>query len=1668
MNTLIDLLRSRSDAYGETPLYTFLPEGEGDGVSLSFAGLDLRARAVAARLRALGVGPGERVVLLFPPGLDYIAAFFGCLYAGAIAVPAYPPSWKRRDSRLLAIVSDARPLAAMASGQLIQNLERFLTTHPELRPLRWVDPTQADPNEAEAWRAPSDAEGALAFLQYTSGSTAVPKGVMLGHGQLLENMRLIQRAFAVAPGSRSVSWLPPYHDMGLIGGILVPLFAGSHVTLMPPAAFLQSPLRWLQAISRVGADISGGPNFAYELCIQKLRPEHAGSLDLRSWQLAYNGAERVRGSTLQRFAEVFAPYGFDRRAFFPCYGLAEATLFVTGGPRGVAPRIQAFSAPAIQQHQAVPVEDSAPESQALVSCGRCPPEAAVVIAHPESCAPLPPGAVGEVWVQGGSVAKGYWEQPEATGQTFHARLRDSAQGPFLRTGDLGFLREGELFITGRIKELIILRGRNHYPQDIELTAERGSAAVRPGCGAAFSVEQDGEERLVIVQELDRHTKASPAQVAEEIREAVAREHELRVHTVVLVRQGTVPKTSSGKIQRRLCRQWFLEGTLEAVGTFSRSEDGEGAMQAREDVPQAPGAPEPEPGSRQELVSWLRGRLARLLQMEARDIDPGRPVTHYGLDSLTSFELLGDIEQRCGVVLQAAALLEGPSLEELAEQLLGATEGTRPPAALPVPEPELQARASYGQRALWFMHQLDPRSALYNVFQAVRLRGPLSAGALRRAFQFLAERHPVLRTTLVQREGDLFQRTQAWREEMFTLHEASGMGEAELSRLVEEEAQRPFQLEQGPLFRVTLWRCSETEHVLAVALHHAITDFWSLGLMAGELRALYDQVSSGETPAAEAPLPLYAEFCRHQEQLLAGAEGARLWQYWRERLRGALPILDLPTDRPRARQPSFQGAIQSLRLEAGLTGRLKALSQRHGVTLYTTLLAAYGILLSRLSGQTDVVIGTPMARRTSAAFQKVMGYFVNPVPIRVEVAGDVDFPTLLQRVRGWVLGALEHQALPLPLLVERLQVKREVAAAPLFQTMFVFQRSHLPGMEGLTALALHQSGRVLEWGDLVAESLPRERCSTEFDLSLYMGELPEGLVATVEYNTGLFEARTVTRILEQLAALLESIASAPEQRVSRLSLASPGEQRLLREWNDTGTPRPEASVFHAFFERAAAAHPERLALCRGEQRMTYGELDRRANALADHLRRLGVGPEVLVGVFLQRTPELVVALLAVLKAGGAYVPLDPAYPAGRVEAILGESGASLVLTHSGLAQELPPCDARLLRLDALEGEAGGPATEVRCGSANLAYVLYTSGSTGKPKGVAIQHASVIAMLQWARDTYADGQLAGVIAATSVCFDLSVFELFAPLSWGGSVILVDSALSLLEAVPGGEPTLLNTVPSAAAELVRAGRVPPTVRTVNLAGEALPPVLVQRLHGLGFVERVYNLYGPTEDTTYSTFALMERGSASSPMGRPLPGSQVYLLDAELERVPLGAPGEVYLSGEGLARGYLHQAGLTAERFLPDPFSTRSGARMYRTGDIARFRQDGRLEYLGRVDHQVKVRGFRVELGEIESVLAQHPGLRECVVVARDGRQGDRQLVAYVVAAQGQALRAEPLREHVASRLPRYMVPAVYVVLERLPLNANGKVDRQALPEPEWEREKEEEGEERTPVQEVLSGVW
>jgi acyl-CoA synthetase (AMP-forming)/AMP-acid ligase II/acyl carrier protein len=1204
--TLIELLRWRALHQPHTVGYTFLADGERQAVTLTYDELDRQARAVANLLAGL-TAPGERALLVYPPGLEFVAGFFGCLYAGVVAVPVYPPDPSRLNRtlpRLQAIAADAGAKVVLTTPPILAMAQPMSRQIPALEEWQWVAHDEAASGSADDWQEPRVSPDALAFLQYTSGSTGDPKGVMLTHGNLLHNAMLVYHALEHSPDDKYLSWLPTFHDMGFMAGVLQPLYAGIPVVSLPPAAFLQQPARWLQAICDHKATISGAPNFAYDLCARKVSAEQRAALDLSSWRVAFNGAEPVRPESLGRFVRAFAPCGFLREAFYPCYGLAEATLMVSGGLRAAPPTVKTLQARSLERNQVVEARGPDDDAQSIVGCGRTMRGQEILIVDPESLIECPPDRVGEIWVSGPSVAQGYWKRPQETERAFRAALAGGGRGGFLRTGDLGFLQDGELYVTGRLKDLIVIRGVNHYPQDIELTVENSHPSLRPGCGAAFSIEAAGEERLVVVQEAEESPGFDPDEAVDSIRRAVAEQHDLQLYAAVLIKARSIPKTSSGKIRRQACRLGYLKGELDEIARGLLEPAGSADMAIKEESFIRKALLALKPAERPAVLEvYLKERVAAALNIAPSMLRPHRPLISLGIDSLMAVELKNRVESDLGAALPAAIFLQGDSLSQLAEQISNLLDAPPAPGSPPARPADNEYPLSYMQQALWLLYQFAPAGAAYNVSFAARITSEVNIDALRRSFQALSDRHTSLRSSFTTRDGQPVQRITPGQSVDFQASDASTLSLAEFDEELAGQSLQPFDLERGPVFRVRLFKRQAEEYVILITAHHIAMDGWSLWILLDELGVLYTAYDAGESPSLPALAGDYGGYVAWQSDMLKGPEGERLWQYWRQELEGELPVLDLPISKPRPPAQTYAGASHGFGLAERLTARLKALAKSENATLYMTLLAAFQVLLHRYTGLNEILIGSPVSGRSRADFEAVIGCFFNTVVLRADLSGDSSFSDFLKQVRRKVLRAIEHQDYPSHLLAERSQTKRDRSRPPLFQVTFILQKPHRS--RPLAALPGGGVGpAVFDLGALKLKHYPLPERQSRVDLELEIIEADGSLSGWLHYNSDLFDGAAIARLADHFAVLLEGVVAAAHERIASLPLLPAAEfEQLTKIRGAAEADQPGDICIHHMLERQAGQTPSKVVAVQGDRFLSFQELNDRAGRLAGLIRRI---------------------------------------------------------------------------------------------------------------------------------------------------------------------------------------------------------------------------------------------------------------------------------------------------------------------------------------------------------------------------------------------------------------------------------------------------------------------------------
>ncbi len=1643
--SLVSILQTQANSNPKQPFAALINEKLQVSYSYTLGEFELRVQMLAKWLVAQQAS-GKPVVLLFPTGFDFLISVWACLYAGAVAVPLFMPRNREQTERLLNIMEDTGACLGLTISSTFTKVQNALAQHETFRGIQWNLVDQTQPLiEIPDWKPAQADQNTLAFIQYASGSTSEPRGVMLTHGNLYAALKATERACQLQPQEKMLVWTPLDHIMGLQTAIFQPVVSQMSLYLLQPQVVMSSPGLWLDAISKFKINVTGGPNFGYHWCAENYHPDENNPLDLSTWRIAFCSSEPVRAEVMTSFHNRFAPFGFQKSSFMPGYGLTEASYIVSGQPQPEGPKTLLAARNELEINHYVPAQADDLKGIALVSCGSPFPECDLRIIDPKNRHQLDEKEIGEIWVSGEMVAAGYWQKPEDTETFFGAFTSDPVDGPFLRTGDLGFLLDNELYITGRLKELIIIRGLNFYPQDIEKSAIDSNPGLI-SAAAAFSTDIGKEERLVILAETTQVPDTQSIKgIFEGIRKAVAKDQQLPVQSVAILLAGNLPRTANGKLSRTKSRAAFLVPDFPAIAisTLDQLAFQEESRNLRAVLP-----------VEEKLIAIAQRELNRTT------VFPDDNFFEIGGSSLDAAFILSEVRATFGVDLDLMELFEHPTIEWLAReieraQMAGAKQ------SLPPIEPIDRSGSlplSYSQERMWFLHQLQPAGTAYNMATALRWKGICRLDYLQEALDAIVSRHEVLRTSFPVENGVPSQK----------IHPAGSLtiktidlrdSPVDPQQLMQELTCEPFELTKLPLFRVTLIHIAEAEYILLSVMHHIITDAWSLTVNVKELAEIYSARMEGRTPLLP-PVPIQAvDYAAWERQLSTSGSLHAVIDFWRQKLSG-VPVLSLNTDLPRPQIQTSRGAILSRDIPLALQNQLHEFTAKRNATPFMAALAAFYTLLYRYTAQEDLSVGVPVANRRHPATENLVASLVNTLVMRLNLNPEYSFEQLLEQVRTTTLEAFDHDEISFSSLVAELNPPRDASISPLFQVMF--------NMINVTMPSIHFSGLETTYLDV-------DRKGAQFDFSFTVIDLSDYHRLTVEYNTDLYHPETMLHMLDHYMVLLQAALDHPGANLNELPLISATEQtQILDIWNDTERDyAPEQSLAHRF-EQQVSNTPTAEAIVCGDRRLTYAQLNAQANRYAHALRASGVQPESLIGICLPRSVEMAACVLGVLKAGCAYVPLDPAFPPERLEFMAADANLAAVFTVSQF-QGLFTARAETILFDeqhpllttaAFESDLPPTAT-----GNSLAYVIYTSGSTGKPKGVLIeQHAvaNFINAMQTAPGFKPGGRL---LSVTTLSFDIAGLELYLPLFYGGCVVLatdeeiVDGA-ALLTLLDREKIDLLQATPVTWRMLLDAGWAGKADLTALCGGEALPADLARQI--LERCAALWNMYGPTETTIWSTICEVKHSQPIT-IGRPIANNRVYVLDPFGQLLPPGIAGELYIGGVGIARGYLNRPELTAERFLPDPFSPHPAARMYRTGDLVRWLPDGQLEYLGRMDFQVKLHGHRIELGEIESALSQHPDIAWAVAQVVEILPGDRRLAAYLVSANHRQVPTPELRSYLQQSLPLYMIPSHFIYLSEMPLTPNRKVNRKALPVPVIDRD--EAGEHiapRTVTERWLVAVW
>jgi amino acid adenylation domain-containing protein len=1582
-----------------------------DNQQLTYQQLNTQANQLAHHLQSLGVGPEILVGIYLERSLSIIVALLAVLKAGGGYVPLDPDY---PQQRLADISEDAQVSVTIAQQKLLDSLPvqgvKVIVLDAESEKLA----SQSQENLVSEVKPEN-----LACLLYTSGSTGKPKGVMLTHAALVNHSSAISEVFGLTNSDRVLQFASLGFDVAA-EEIFPTWYKGGTVVIRPVQMFpdFANLAQFIEQQKLTLLNIT--PAYWHEWAVAVSQSYATVPQCLR---LVAVGGDAVLPETVSIWRELVG----DRITCLNVYGPTEASVTAV-------------------VHDLLHPESGKTNT---VLIGRPIANTQIYILD-HNLQPVPVGIRGELHIGGVRLARGYFNRPQLTEEKFLPnQFKDPKVDRIYKTGDLArYLPDGNIECFGRIDNQVKIRGFRIELGEIEAVLNQ-HPDVQTSC-VILREDTTGDKRLVAY--VVPYSQEIPA--ISELRQFLSNRLPLYMVPNTFVMLESLPLTAHRKVDRRALRAPDFKS--EQIDNYV-----------------APRTPT------EEMLAQIWAQVLKLQQVGIHD-----NFFELGGHSLLATQLVSRIRNIFKIELPLRSIFAAATVTALADLI-----GQLQPQNLELTSPPILPRAkdaqlslSFAQQRLWFLEQLQPNSALYNIPEALRLVGTLNQGALQQSLQKIIQRHEALRTNFITVDGQATQIIQThavWKLSIVELqHLPTTEQEITVQQLAQQQALQPFDLAKGTLFRATLLVLNQTEHILLVCMHHIVSDEWSMGLLVQELTALYNAYTQGQpslrsqsvsqtdampsllpqrgTPLASLPIQ-YADFALWQRQWLQGDVLQSQLNYWQQQLKDAPALLPLTTDRPRPTVQTFAGAHQKFELSPELTQKLTQLSQQQGATLFMTLLAAYDTLLYRYTGVADILVGTPIANRDRSEIEGLIGFFVNTLVMRTDLSANPSFCDLLARVREVALGAYSHQNLPFEMLVEALQPERNLSHTPLFQVAFLLQNAPTSEVE-MTGLSISH--------------LSTESVTSKFDLTLAIGNTDTGLVGVWEYNTDLFDASTIARMADHFVTLLEAIVANPSERIDQLPLLTEVEQQqLLIEWNDTQVDYPQDKCIHQLFEEQVARTPDAVAVVFENEQLTYGELNSRANQLAHHLRSLGVGADVLVGICVERSLLMIVGLLGILKAGGAYVPLDPEYPQERLQYILDDALVSVLLTQQRIFDRLPQHQAQLVCLDDIwekiaQNNQNNPASGVT--AFNLANLIYTSGSTGKPKGVMVEHTGLINLAQAQIQTFGLDCDSRVLQFASLSFDASIWEIIMALGSGATLYLgtKDSLLPgtpLIQRLKDYSITHITLPPSALAVL--PAEELPALQTIIVAGEACSAELIKQWSvGRNF----FNAYGPTEASVCATVAKCTDSGSKISIGRPIANTQIYILDSHLQPVPVGVPGELHIGGAGLARGYFNRSELTQEKFIPNPFSDEPDSRLYKTGDLARYLPDGNIEYLGRIDNQVKIRGFRIELGEIEAVLSQHSDVQTSCVTAREDTPGEKRLVAYVVPQTEVIPTVSVLRQFLKTKLPNYIVPNAFVILEALPLTPNGKVNHRALPAPDLHSELEKFVAPRNPTEETLALIW
>lgn len=1611
--------------------------GENEELYLSYKDLYNKALSYLYHLQEKGVKPGDELIFQIGDNLRFICTFWACMLGGIVPVPVSIGNNFEHRYKLLKILGILNNPYLIIDNKALVYLEQFVESNNLLelyKPFENKTIVLESVDEFLGYGAIQNTKSHdTALIQFSSGSTGDPKGVILTHENLLTNVAAILKCAEVKPWESTLSWMPLTHDMGLIGCHLSPIVNNMMQINMSTELFVKHPTLWLKKANEHRVNILQSPNFGYKYFLNWFKPEIAKDWDLSCVRIIYNGAEPINADLCEEFINSLVEYKLSKDVMFPVYGLAEASLAVTYPPLSEKFQTIKLNREFLNIGKKVQEVVSDNNGTTFVYVG-CPVENCSVRICDEQNNIMDEDMIGIIQIKGKNVTKGYFNNSEATEAVL-------TSDHWLNTGDLGFIRKGQLVVTGRKKDIIFVNGQNYYPHDIERTVER-IEGVKEGtvvaCGA-FSKEENRENVCVFVLFKKEPDKFVP--LALEIKEFVSSEIGIQIDNIIPVRK--IHKTTSGKVQRYKYKAGFESGEFTEV--IQKLEVAHNEFFAQRKLE------EPDNDTQIKLCEIFKTFF------NIDNVGVNDSFFELGGNSLMASQMVSMVYKELGVKIPMTELFLRPTIKLMSEYI-DEVEKSIYSSMTKADGNKAYYELSSAQKRLYILQDIEAGGIMYNMPGAMIVEGAFSLHRMEDAFRKLILRHESLRTSFHCIDVVPYQKIHN-NVEFSLLYKESN--EDEIDTLIKSFI-RPFDLEVLPLMRAEVVKVREDKHYLLFDMHHIISDGLSINILIKELSSLYSGVELSDLKFQ------YKDFAQWQNKLIEKGDLKGQQSYWVEKFSGEIPTLSIPTDFSRPKAQSFEGDRIYSEIQSDLTSKLTTFAKETNATLYMVLLAAFKVLLFKYSGQQEVVIGTPIAGRTRIESENIIGMFVNTLAIKSVLEGNVTFREFLAHVKTAVLEAFDNQDYQFEDLIEKLSIRRDISRNPLFDVMFTLQNMENVNME---IEGLRFKRHIVDFK------------VAKFDLSLDAYEENGKLSFELEYCTALFKRETVERMIAHFTNILHDVVVNPDIRFSEVNMMSDQDkQRIIKSFNSNKMAYDFSKKLHEIFEENVASNPLKTALVFGEEKISYLDLNEKTNRIAWFLRSKGIEKGSLVGVLLERSPLIVESILAIWKAGGAYIPIDISYPINRKLEILADSSAHTVITLSGFVdgEFREKYKNQIICLDKVENELAEQPVEnlnISTDINSLAYVLFTSGSTGKPKGVMIEHEGMLNHIFAQRDELKLKDDLVFAQNASHCFDISVWQFFAALVLGGTTVIYPNDIILepakfLQKVIEDGITLLEVVPSYLMALIdcmedNAARFK-NLQYVMVTGETVKPNVVKRWFEIYPHIKMVNAYGPAEASDDIAQLIMDtipENMDTIPIGTPLNNINIYITDNYMNLCPIGVVGEICVSGVCVGRGYINNLEKTKEVFMDDPFCEEKNIKLYKTGDLGKWLPDGTIEFVGRKDYQVKVRGFRIELGEIESVLTNYKDIKDAVAVVHEDEKGNSLICAYYCADR--PLDIEIVKEYLSGYVPDYMVPAYFVQLDNLPLSPNGKVDRKALPLPKVNQKKDYVAPENN-IEEKLAEIW